>query len=134
MNRPAWRERRALRARRRKYLKGTGVRFRFHHWRGRRRFAFADFLNRFRRFCWCTLVDWALEADPDRRPDPGENHGMLMPRRNFPRPMLFTGSQTTSCEADAAKVGTCYCAKFRTLEAQTNMGLQGGFLVDEVTR
>ena len=80
------------------------------------------------------FLDWALEADPDRRPDPGENHGMLMPRRNFPRPMLFTGSQTTSCEADAAKVGTCYCAKFRTLEAQTNMGLQGGFLVDEVTR
>lgn len=106
------------------------TRERYDRWRSRRRFDFAAFLNRFRRWCWCTLVDWAMHPTHPR--DAGELHAMFLPRENFPRPMLLSSSQTVVCALDAGKRGVCYCGKFRTQAVQDggNFG-PGGFIVPE---
>jgi hypothetical protein len=103
---------------------------RYDRWRCRRRYDVAGFLTRFRRWCWCTLADWAMHPTQPR--DVGEEHAMLLPRENFPRPMLFDRSQTRSCVLDASKRGSCYCGKFRTpaVQASGNFG-SGGFVVPE---
>ena len=91
------------------------------------RWRIAGALNRLPWTCWCDLVDWAGDHYPkDERP-----------------PLLFTNEVGTgvatnrawSCrqEASTNRHGICYCAKFRTQQAQDEAGdnLAPGWVVPD---
>lgn len=73
----------------------NAARIRARYWTSR--FPLAEMLNRSDRHCWADLVPWALGWDKFRD----------LPDR-------LNGSE--SCRLDAAKTGSCYCAKFATPE------------------
>jgi hypothetical protein len=64
------------------------------------RWSIAGKANRLPWFCWADLVDWSL-------------HNRTRAKDRFPLP-----SRVTSCREDAARSGSCWCAKFQTCAFQ----------------
>lgn len=79
------------------------------------RWRVATLLDKLPGQCWCDLVEWALrrhEDDPDTR---WNDLARRVPLRR----------QTPTCFTDALAVGTCYCSKVRTAQADADMCSRG---------
>jgi hypothetical protein len=82
-------------------------------------------MDRIPRQCWADLVSWVQDSDHDAY---GDEWWARLPWR----PRARTGRTPGSCEADAARCGTCYCGKVRTAEADAQMqagGAKPGVLI-----
>jgi hypothetical protein len=92
------------------------------------RWRVAHLMDKLPRQCWSDLVEWALRRHED---DPDTWWWDL--RRRVP-----LRRQTDGCLSDAARSGTCYCAKVRTAEADADMCSRGAtpaaVIVQAVTR
>jgi hypothetical protein len=80
------------------------------------RWRVAQLADKLPRQCWSDLVEWALrrhEDDPDT------------PWNDLRRRVPLRRQSPTGCLDDAARNGTCYCAKVRTAEADADMCARG---------
>lgn len=75
------------------------------------RWRVATLVDRLPGQCWCDLVEWALRRHEDDPDTPWNDIVRRVPLRR----------QSSGCFTDAQNVGTCYCAKVRTAEADTEM-------------
>lgn len=79
------------------------------------RWSIAGKANRLPWFCWADLVDWSL-------------HNRTRAEERFPLP-----SRVASCRQDAASIGSCYCAKFRTRQFEAEWAVGPGIVVPACT-
>ena len=67
------------------------------------------------RQCWSDLVEWALRRHEDDPDTPLRDLARRVPLRPI----------TAGCRDDRDRVGTCYCGKVRTAEADAQMRAGG---------
>jgi hypothetical protein len=79
------------------------------------RWRVATLLDKLPGQCWSDLVEWALRRHEDDPDTPWNDLRRRVPLRR----------QTEGCVADARNVGTCYCSKVRTAEADAEMRSPG---------
>jgi hypothetical protein len=86
------------------------------HWRNDGwRWRVATLVDKLPGQCWASLVDWTLRSHEDDPDTPWEDFKRRMPIRSIGE----------GCRSDGDRVGTCYCGKLRTAEADAAMRANG---------